>query len=74
MTTKTKTRWTPPPIVRTCRGCGCTDQDCSGCVARTGVPCWWVDVDLCSACAMFSIANFTASDRMYRQALEEGLL
>jgi hypothetical protein len=36
--------------VRTCRVCGCTDLDCSGCIERTGAPCWWVDDDLCSAC------------------------
>ena len=34
-----------------CRICGCTDDDCSGCVERTGVPCHWVEYDLCSACA-----------------------
>ncbi len=34
----------------TCRVCGCTDGDCSLCVARTGVPCHWVEPDLCSAC------------------------
>lgn len=33
-----------------CRVCGCTELDCSACVARTGTPCWWVEVDLCSAC------------------------
>ena len=37
-----------PP--RTCRRCGCTDDDCGGCVARTGQPCSWVEADLCSAC------------------------
>lgn len=36
--------------LRTCRGCGCTDDDCSGCIRRTGYPCWWVEADLCSAC------------------------
>jgi hypothetical protein len=36
--------------VRTCRKCGCTDSDCSGCVQRTGQPCYWVAADLCSAC------------------------
>ncbi|MFW6217430.1 MAG: hypothetical protein ACOC4K_00395 [Verrucomicrobiota bacterium] len=36
---------------RTCRLCGCTDDDCSGCIARTGGPCHWVEEDLCSACA-----------------------
>lgn len=33
-----------------CRICGCTDADCSQCIARTGEPCWWVEPDLCSAC------------------------
>ena len=35
---------------RRCRVCGCTDADCSPCIARTGAPCWWVAADLCSAC------------------------
>jgi hypothetical protein len=35
---------------RTCRVCGCTDEDCSGCVKKTGQPCYWVATDLCSAC------------------------
>lgn len=34
-----------------CRACGCTQNNCSGCVARTGHPCYWVESDLCSACA-----------------------
>jgi hypothetical protein len=34
-----------------CRVCGCTDEDCSDCVERTGEPCYWVGPDLCSACA-----------------------
>ena len=32
-----------------CRECGCIDSDC--CVDLTGEPCWWVQDDLCSACA-----------------------
>lgn len=36
--------------VRTCRKCGCTDADCSGCIERTGERCYWVEGDLCSAC------------------------
>jgi hypothetical protein len=36
--------------VRSCRKCGCTDLDCRGCIERTGVPCHWVEKDLCSAC------------------------
>ena len=38
------------PTVRTCRVCGCTDDDCSGCIERTGLACHWVAADLCSAC------------------------
>lgn len=38
------------PNVRTCRVCGCTDDDCSQCIAKTGTPCSWVEDDLCSAC------------------------
>jgi len=38
---------------RRCRKCGCTDHDCSGCIARTGQPCRWVEQDLCSACCDF---------------------
>jgi hypothetical protein len=34
-----------------CFFCGCTDENCSGCVERTGLPCYWVYEDLCSACA-----------------------
>ncbi len=33
-----------------CRKCGCTDSDCSGCIERTGSPCYWVEPGLCSAC------------------------
>jgi hypothetical protein len=37
---------------RTCRFCGCTDKDCSGCVARTGRPCSWLagHAGVCTAC------------------------
>ncbi len=33
-----------------CRVCGCTDEDCSQCVEKTGAPCAWVEPGLCSAC------------------------
>jgi hypothetical protein len=33
-----------------CRVCGCTQNDCSQCIERTGTPCSWVDESLCSAC------------------------
>jgi hypothetical protein len=36
--------------VRRCRICGCTDEDCSGCIERSGQACHWVAADLCSAC------------------------
>lgn len=32
---------------RKCRACGCTDD--KACVVK-GVPCHWVEIDLCSAC------------------------
>lgn len=35
-----------------CRVCGCTDWDCSGCIARTGYACYWAEPDLCSACVV----------------------
>lgn len=37
-------------VVPRCRECGCTDDNCDGCVERTGAPCWWVEENLCSAC------------------------
>lgn len=33
-----------------CRECGCTEDDCSQCIAATGKPCHWVETDLCSRC------------------------
>lgn len=36
--------------VQRCRICGCTDDNCSQCVEKTGEPCFWVEADLCSAC------------------------
>lgn len=37
-------------VIRTCRVCGCTDDDCRQCIEKTGAPCYWVEDDLCSAC------------------------
>lgn len=37
--------------IKTCKKCGCTDEDCSGCIEKTGFPCYWVSNELCSACA-----------------------
>ena len=38
-----------------CRVCGCTENDCSQCIEKTGARCHWVpdptmQGDLCSAC------------------------
>ena len=35
---------------RSCRDCGCTDDDCTVCYLETGRPCYWVEIDLCSRC------------------------
>lgn len=34
-----------------CQICGCTEADCSGCIARVGAPCHWVAAGVCSSCA-----------------------
>lgn len=36
--------------VRQCRVCGCTEDDCSRCVAAQGHACHWVADNLCSRC------------------------
>lgn len=33
-----------------CRVCGCTGDYCMQCVQRTGMPCHWIEYNLCSAC------------------------
>ena len=35
---------------RTCRICGCTDNDSRQCIKASGSPCHWVEQDLCSRC------------------------
>lgn len=40
----------PMPLGQQCAVCGCTDDDCSKCVVRTGSPCYWAAINLCSAC------------------------
>ena len=44
-----------------CRICGCTDDDCTACYLQTGVPCHWVEEDLCSACADGIPPGYTAT-------------
>lgn len=41
-----------------CGVCGCTQKDCSQCVARTGKPCYWVENNLCSACTPEMLYKF----------------
>lgn len=38
--------------VSKCKFCGCTDNDCSQCITKTGKPCSWINdnQDICSAC------------------------
>lgn len=49
---------------RTCRVCGCTDNDCSQCIAKTGMPCYWVEKDLCSACVAPPAAKTQQQSKM----------
>lgn len=51
-----------------CVACGCTDQDCRGCVERTGEPCSWAEPGICSACTGPALI---ALERQ-RQVEEEG--
>jgi hypothetical protein len=45
-------------VIVQCRVCGCTDDDCSQCIERTGQPCAWVEpwregvTNLCTACVL----------------------
>ena len=47
----------PAEVKRRCRICGCTDDDCSQCIEKTGEACYWVEADLCSACAAEAAAE-----------------
>jgi len=44
---------------RKCRVCGCTEGDCRRCLEKTGMPCHWVEEDLCSACKT-TVVSFTS--------------
>ncbi len=35
-----------------CQVYGCTTDDCTCCVLYTGEACGWVEIDLCSVCAV----------------------
>lgn len=38
-----------------CQICGCTQEDCTNCIERTGSPCSWTDQTetMCSACQSY---------------------
>lgn len=55
---------------RACRVCGCTDEDCSQCIEKTGTPCSWVAPDLCSACVEY--ANLIAAIDLAEQHPQHG--
>ena len=40
-----------------CRVCGCSDCNCNQCFEKNGEPCYWIEEDLCSACATNKIEN-----------------
>lgn len=56
---------TPDPTTptRRCRVCGCTDEDCTLCAARTGRPCTWIASTLCSACAIHQLPWLASARR-----------
>lgn len=39
--------------MKTCRVCGCTNI--MACIDNDGLPCYWVEDDLCSACSIVRI-------------------
>ena len=56
-------------LPKSCRVCGCTEDDCRQCVEKTGHACRWVEPDLCSACVpsagalkLSAVAGLAAGD------------
>jgi len=37
--------------MKKCKICECTDDNCTSCVEKTGIPCYWFSDNICSACA-----------------------
>lgn len=52
-----------------CRECGCTDDDCRGCIERTGAPCSWAEPGLCTACIPDPVRAMEDRDRLTAAAL-----
>jgi hypothetical protein len=57
---------------RHCHVCGCSEEDCSRCMERTGEPCVWVEPDLCSACAPARDPVQEYRSRIERETLTTG--
>lgn len=45
----------PAAVPGVCRLCGCTED--RACLSKSGVPCHWVESDLCSACGVADAAR-----------------
>ena len=56
----------PPPGEPICRICGCWDWN--PCQDEIDGPCWWVEENLCSACAAAAMA---ASDPVFHDLWRE---
>lgn len=56
-----------------CRVCGCTQENCSQCIEKTGEPCHWVEDDLCSACANGVEENQSTSTEIVQDAYQDYL-
>ena len=56
-----------------CRICGCTNEDCSQCLKKTGAPCHWVAPDLCSACVDEANARALAGLKTFNRSLKKAL-
>lgn len=65
-------------IQKTCKKCGCTDNNCSQCIEAQGKPCYWVTNTLCSRCFTFDIvvknnANYLIANPDHYKPLKETL-
>jgi len=47
-------------MTQKCAICGCTDDDCSKCVAVQGIPCHWAAENICSRCEDFGKVAYDA--------------
>lgn len=59
-----------PALQDACRICGCTEDDCRQCVAKTGEPCSWIAPGLCSACEVGGVISDDARDGFGGAALD----